>query len=82
MVKWRDNDVTVGVYADRFLPLFHNFTTKRRKKLASEHQAIGLFSSCGSDEGDSEEIQARRIGPWKLRKREREKKRKWKRNRK
>ena len=37
------------------MPLFHNFTAKRRKQAASEKQAIELFGSCGSDEGDIEE---------------------------
>ena len=38
-----------------FLPLFHTFTAKRRKKAALEQRAIELFGSCGSDEGDSKE---------------------------
>ena len=37
-----------------FSPLFHNFTGKRHKKAALEQQAIELFGSCGSDEGDIE----------------------------
>ena len=42
------------------MPLFHNFTAKRRKQAASEKQAIGLFVSCGSDEGDIEEYVGRK----------------------
>ena len=37
-----------------FSPLFHNFTAKRRKKAASEQQAIELFGSGGSDEEEEE----------------------------
>ena len=38
-----------------FLPLFHNFIAKRRKKSASEQRDNEIFGFCSSDERESDE---------------------------